>query len=109
MLPTLSFARRQTSRQAGESALALYTFRIENGKTPMEIVNSDCASADDARSEALRLAAESIADFKPNFWLHPVWLLSVLDGEGVEIVALEFRGHNKGRSKRAPRARRRRR
>jgi hypothetical protein len=78
-----------------ERTLPLFTFRIENGKTPLETVASDCATAEEAKSQALRLAAESIADFKPDFWLHPVWLLSVMDNKEIEVLTLEFRGHNK--------------
>ena len=51
--------------------MSLFTFLIENGKTPLERVEVNCAGVADAKSEALRLAAESIADFRSDFWLHP--------------------------------------
>ena len=72
--------------------MSLFTFLIENGKTPLERVEVNCAGVADAKSQALRLAAESIADFRSDFWLHPNWSLRVVDDREAEILTLNFTG-----------------
>lgn len=71
-----------------------YTFEIRNGKTPLEVIAADCDSLEIVHSEALRLTAESVHDFTPAFWLHPIWSLSVFDEAKTEILKLDINGHS---------------
>lgn len=77
----------------------MYSFEIENGQTPLEVVNVECATLAATHSEALRLTGESIADFTPDFWLHPIWSLRVFDEARKEILKLDFFGKSLTRSK----------
>lgn len=74
--------------------MPLFDFLIQNGKTPLERVEAECAGIEEAKAQALRLAAESIADFSADFWLHPHWFLRVMDDTRTEILMLSFTGAN---------------
>lgn len=71
-----------------------YFFHIHDGKDLIDTDGTELRNRDAVRSEAIRLAADSIGSLKWDFWGHGEWRLDVIDQQGANVLTLRFSGED---------------
>ena len=68
-----------------------YFFNIHDGKNVIDHEGTELRDLDEAKSDAVQLAGQSIADMGDSFWTEgEEWRLEVTDSSGTVLFALKF-------------------
>jgi hypothetical protein len=67
-----------------------YFFHVRDSAEIIDHDGVDCAGIEEARTMAVKAAAEALKDLGGKFWKAPEWQLWVTDESGATVCSLSF-------------------